>query len=184
MTEEIYARGTIDRMHCSMANDAVQTDRYETMAAPVGGVARKRQRVQPRELRVSEVVSTTRRTGTTEWSRSSDRYEIRRHQNVKTADRPSYCATQSSGSAGVVGGLADNVHEIVVPVDLEAPRTAWCGDGGVVSRWGEGDLDRSGVVEESDDVEIIGLWHVPLDFSQPPQRVNGFVPKECSDGKN
>ena len=79
--------------------------------------------------------------------------------------------------AGHVNIAKDALEEGATTVDLEAPRSLNCVGGGGVAGIGEGDLDRSRVVEQADEVER-GLRSVPRDFSEPPESVVGLVPEE------
>ena len=66
---------------------------------------------------------------------------------------------------------------------LKAPRSADGVVGGGVACWVEGNLDRTGVVEEAHNVGVGGRG-VARNFSESPQGVLGFVPKVRADRKN
>ena len=74
----------------------------------------------------------------------------------------------------------DALKENTTTMDLETPRSLNCVSGDGVPGIGEGDLYRSRVVEQAEEVER-GLRGVPRDFSEPPESVVGLVPEEGSN---
>ena len=86
-------------------------------------------------------------------------------------------------STGLVGVALEASEKRAVAVDLKTPRSSNGILGSGVTRRGERDLNRTGIVEETDD-EGVRVRRVAGNLAQPPETVLSFVPEVGSDREN